>query len=123
MNTKKIKLAVIGAGGYWGNIVTRVAIGVLEAPNVIGVDVRKDSLKNLIQSLKSKDLLSDQSSLKVFTDFSLVLKDEKISHVAICVPPDLHFKIAKKFLQAKKHILLTKPMALKLNEAKKLFIQ
>ncbi len=49
-----------------------------------------------------------------------VLKNPKIDAVVIATPPSTHFKLAKKALQAGKHVLLEKPMVLSVADAKKL---
>lgn len=45
------------------------------------------------------------------------LRDEKIEAVVICLPNDLHCKVAIEAAKAKKHILIEKPMANSSEEA------
>ena len=49
-----------------------------------------------------------------------VFKNPEIDAVVIATPPSTHFDLAKKALEAGKHVLLEKPMVLSVAEAKKL---
>ncbi|MBU6415265.1 Gfo/Idh/MocA family oxidoreductase [Patescibacteria group bacterium] len=47
-----------------------------------------------------------------------VLRDPSVTNVIIATPPSTHFNLAMSALQAKKHVLLEKPMVLNVREAK-----
>jgi len=55
-----------------------------------------------------------------FDDLDSFLNCEQINAVYIASPNSLHYKQAKKALEAKKHVLLEKPFAPRLSEAKEL---
>ncbi len=54
----------------------------------------------------------DVSNWSCYSDIDDLLDDEAIDLIDICLPPDLHADIAKRALQAGKHVLIEKPMAL-----------
>lgn len=56
-----------------------------------------------------------------YTDFEDVLKDESIDVVHICTPHYLHVPMAKKALEAGKHVVLEKPVGISPDEVKTLF--
>ncbi len=110
MENQKIKVGVIGAG-YWG--------------------------KNLIRNFNSTgrslvkfvcDLLQDNlQRTKVFYPDTLLtnnyielLDDEELNLICIATPPETHFKIAKKCIEAGKNVLIEKPMCKTVREAKNL---
>lgn len=53
---------------------------------------------------------------KVYTDFDDVLNDTEIDVLHICVPHNLHKDFTVKALQANKHVVLEKPVALSRDE-------
>ncbi|WP_297337378.1 Gfo/Idh/MocA family oxidoreductase [Algoriphagus sp.] len=52
--------------------------------------------------------------------FEAMLKDERIDVVHICTPNFLHFRQAKAVLEAGKHVVCEKPLAVKIDEAEEL---
>lgn len=56
-----------------------------------------------------------------FDDLDKILSLPKVDAVSISTPPFLHYDMAKKVLQAKKHLLLEKPMAMNANQVKELY--
>ncbi|HIM30506.1 MAG TPA: Gfo/Idh/MocA family oxidoreductase, partial [Planctomycetes bacterium] len=59
---------------------------------------------------------SDHEGVAVLSDYRDVLSHDDIDIVDIVVPNRLHFEIAYAALQAGKHILLEKPMALEVEQ-------
>lgn len=55
-----------------------------------------------------------------FVDYEEMLKDPSVEAVGICVPLPLHFATAMAALDAGKHVLLEKPVAMSLAEADRL---
>lgn len=56
-------------------------------------------------------------SIGVTNDLDQVLADPQIDLVDICLPPHLHFPVAKRALEAGKHVVCEKPMVRSLAEA------
>ena len=55
-----------------------------------------------------------------FQDYHKLLADDKTDAIVICTPNNLHFEMAKEALNSGKHVLVEKPMASNLKEAKEL---
>lgn len=71
----------------------------------------------------SKKALNDARKAgvkKTYTDYEQLLQDPQIEAVIIALPTHLHFDCAKKAAEAKKHILLEKPIAKNVAEAKEI---
>lgn len=57
------------------------------------------------------------ANVKKYTDLSIMLEENKeINVVCICVPSGLHAKLTKIVAEHKRHIIVEKPMSLKLDE-------
>lgn len=54
----------------------------------------------------------DVSKLRVYEDLNEMLRDPEIDLIDVCLPPYLHPKVAIDALNAGKHVLVEKPMAL-----------
>jgi predicted dehydrogenase len=57
------------------------------------------------------------------TDLDAVLADPEVSIVSVCTPTDTHADIAIRALQAGKHVLLEKPIALTIDDAHRIRAQ
>lgn len=57
---------------------------------------------------------------KAYYDYRELLKLDSIESVHICTPNFLHFSIAKKAIEAGKHVICEKPLAISLEEGKEL---
>lgn len=53
---------------------------------------------------------------KIYTDLDQMLSDHEVETVIVCTPNNLHARQATRVAQAKKNILIEKPVALNLNE-------
>jgi len=53
-----------------------------------------------------------QISVRALADYHSLLKDPQIDAVSICLPHHLHEKVACLALQARKHVLIEKPLAI-----------
>lgn len=108
MAGKKLKVGVIGLG----------AIGKVHADayaaNAGGVEIAAvcDVLPDRV-----KDVGDKHNAPGRFTDFRQLLKQADVDAVSICVGNTLHRKVAVAALQAGKHVLLEKPMAMNAREA------
>lgn len=102
----KTRLAVIGCG-YWGkNLVRNFSdLGALEAL----VDVHAPTVQALVAKHGGRGATLDQ-----------VMADAAIEAVAIAAPAAQHYVLAKRALQAGKHVFVEKPLSLDVAEAEEL---
>lgn len=105
---KKIRAAVVGVGHMGQYHVGMYAdSGDVELVGV--VDASKDRA----------ELIAAKYNTKAFSDYSELY--DKVDVVTIAVPTSLHYKVAKPFLEKGIHVLLEKPIAKTMEEAKELF--
>ncbi len=105
-----IGVAVVGAG-YWGPNLIR---NFLSSPDtwlwsVCDLDVDR-----------AHQVLGRHTSVTVTNDLSEVLADPRVQAVAIATPAHTHFGIARACLDAGKHVLVEKPLALSSADAERL---
>jgi len=110
MNEMEIEknIAVVGAG-YWGKNHVRV-FNELAALAAIC-----DSNKKTVEGY-----MKEYRSVKFYTDFEDLLKDEEIKAVVIATPAISHYSMTCMALQASKHVLVEKPLALTVSEGEEL---
>jgi len=106
---KKVNLGIIGLGsmgkGHLDNSLK------LANANLVAVsDVSKKALK----------VAKNAGIKKTYTDYEQLLADEEIDAVIIALPNHLHLQCASKAADRKKHILLEKPIARNVDEAKEI---
>jgi predicted dehydrogenase len=102
--------AIIGYG-YWGPNLTR---NVAECP-----DLRLEALCDLDPAQLSLFNLRHPGSRAVH-DLDVVLDDPAVEAVVIATPPQTHYALALRALQAGKHVLVEKPLATRLEDAHEL---
>lgn len=72
-------------------------------------------------SQESADAAVDQGGFSYgTTDYHALLEDPEIDLIDICTPNDTHFEIFKNALAADKHIYIEKPLALNIDQARKM---
>jgi UDP-2-acetamido-3-amino-2,3-dideoxy-glucuronate N-acetyltransferase len=100
-------IAVIGCG-YWGKNVVRTFhnLGALRCV----CDVRPQVL----------DAAREQYSVQTTSSIAEVLADPEVEGVAIAAPAVQHYQLVKQALEAGKHVLVEKPLALHLAEGRHL---
>ena len=102
--TRDPSIAVIGAGGWGSNHIREQAeLGVLHS--VVDSDVSK--LARVVETYPA---------VRVTTKLADVLQSE-VKGVVIATPPNTHFALAKSLIDAKKDVLVEKPLALTHTEA------
>lgn len=106
---KRVGLGLIGLG-YIGKIHLRHSLRIDNANLIAVSDLSKKALKKA----------RDAGVKKTFTSYEKLLKDPEIDAVIIALPTHLHLQCAKQAAEAKKHILLEKPIARNIEEAKEI---
>ncbi|OGE36539.1 hypothetical protein A3B45_00455 [Candidatus Daviesbacteria bacterium RIFCSPLOWO2_01_FULL_39_12] len=98
----KLKVGVIGLG-YWGPNFVRNFIRYERTQLVWVCDISEKALKKTCQGYPY---------LKSTQNYHDLLKDNSLDLIIITTPPNSHYIIAKKALEAKKHVIVAKPLAL-----------
>ncbi len=104
---KKIKVAVIGVG-YLGKF----------HAEKYKINKKADLVGVVDSNRERRTEVSKKLNVAQYSNYKEVLS--KIDAVSIAVPTNLHFKIGKFFLENGKHVLLEKPFASTLDQAKTL---
>jgi len=63
----------------------------------------------------------DVSDLAVYSDFQQMLADPNLDVIDICYPPGMHVEATLKALQAGKHVFCEKPMALSIEDCRRMY--
>jgi predicted dehydrogenase len=105
-----IGVAVVGAG-YWGPNLVRNFVG---CPDfrlrwLCDLDIRRAEM-----------VLGPYSTVEATADLDAVLSDDDVDAVAIATPTATHADVASAALQAGKHVLIEKPLALTYAEGREL---
>ena len=103
----KVKIAVIGIG-YLGEFHAQKFKANKNADLIGIVDINKKRCKEI----------SNKIGVKSYSNYKEVI--DHVDAVSIVVPTNLHYKIAKYFIDNKKHVLIEKPFASNVTEARKL---
>ena len=76
--------------------------------------------ETLPQRLEKAKEIAFKLNAKLYTEYEKMLEDPKIHIVDICLPTPLHKTFAIKAMEAGKHVLLEKPIALRLKDAREI---
>lgn len=105
-----IKVGVVGAG-YWG-------------PNIIRNFNQIPTCEMAICCDKDEKRLAHMGRLypnvKTTTNFDDIINDPAIDAVAVCTHVSAHYPLAKRALEAGKHVLVEKPLTAKVSDAQEL---
>jgi predicted dehydrogenase len=74
----------------------------------------------LIRDKTKVSVLSEKMGCRIYTDMESFFKDGKFEIVDICLPTYLHEEMIKKALEAGKHVLCEKPLALSIQSANRI---
>jgi UDP-N-acetylglucosamine 3-dehydrogenase len=107
------RVAVLGTG-YWGTKISREYAGIAASERDFELAYVVDSFPAALEGIKREV----GSSTKLESDYHRVLEDVDAVHIAL--PNALHYAVATEALEAGKHVLLEKPMALSSRDAFKL---
>jgi len=107
----KTKIAVIGLGGM-AQLVHLPVLAKLANVEVVAVsDINKNRLRTIGEKF---------NIVKQYYDYKELLAKEEVDAVIIATPTNTHLDIALDCLNAKKHILIEKPIARSVAEAKEI---
>jgi predicted dehydrogenase len=108
-----VNVAVLGAG-YWGRKVAREYLNLEKAnPEVSLSRICDIERQNLIFCKETLNV--DKKTL--CSEYKDILCSEDIQAIHICTPNETHFKFCLDALEAGKHVLIEKPMALTARDA------
>jgi predicted dehydrogenase len=102
-------LGIIGLG-YMGTLHLKHSLKLLRADHIAVADLSRRALTRARQAGVKKS----------YTDYERLLRDPSIDAVIIALPTHLHLRSAVQAAEAKKHILLEKPIATNVEEATKI---
>ena len=105
-----IRVAVVGIG-HWGSNYLRI-LHFMEGVEVVAACDR--------QAGPLAKLEKQYPKLRMVKDFSEILQDREIDAIIIATPASTHYQLVKRSLEAKKHTLVEKPLALTVRECKTL---
>lgn len=105
----KVKFGIIGYGKF-GQCHAR-SIKNADTAELIAISARSEDTCNKARK---------EFGVSTYTDYRELLKNKDIDAVSIVVPNHLHHKVAIDSLEAGKHVLLEKPMALTLKECQEI---
>lgn len=103
----KLRVGVVGVG-HLGKIHARVYSELYAADLVAVADIDRKALERTASKYGAKG----------YTDYRDMI--DSCDAVSVVVPTDLHFQVASDFMKAGKHVIVEKPMTLKLKEAQDL---
>lgn len=104
--SKKMRFGIVGCGMIAG--VHARAIEHIDGAELFGV---------ADNSLAAANRFAQQHGVKAYADYSEMLSDENIDAVCICTPSFLHAEMAIEAMNAGKHVVVEKPMALDADSA------
>ncbi len=110
---KKLKVGIVGCGGIANGKHMPALKNVDECEMVAFCDIIAERAEKA-----AKDY--GVEGAKTYTDYKELLKDESIDVVHVCTPNRSHSFITVDALEAGKHVMCEKPMAINSEEAKKM---
>lgn len=108
MNHRLLHIAQLGAG-YWGPNLIR---------NFIQLNIQLTVCD--LDKARLKKMKSLYPNINITQNYEKILQDKNIDAIAIAIPAAMHFKFAKKALEAGKHVFVEKPLAMRTMEAEEL---
>ena len=113
MEKKLVKVGIIGCGGIANGKHMPSLKKVENCEMVAFCDIIPERAEKAAKDFGAADA-------KVYTDYKELLKDESIDVVHVCTPNRSHSFITVDALEAGKHVMCEKPMAINSAEAKKM---
>lgn len=108
---KSIDIVIVGTGDIANTMHIPIWKKIKEA-NVVGVyDINKEKAEKVARNWKIR---------RVYTDFTELLEKEQGAIIDICTPPSTHATLSVEALKTGHNVILEKPMAMSLEECKKI---
>lgn len=105
-----VRIAQVGVG-YWGKNLLRNFSSLPDVDVVAACDQQREVCESVAQQYPG---------IETTTDFSDVLRDDRIEGVVIATETPQHYTMAAAALEAGKHVFVEKPMAQSVEEASRL---
>jgi predicted dehydrogenase len=107
---ERLKVGIIGAGFIGpAHVEALKRTGLADVIGVADMDLEMAKAKAAMMGLS-----------KAYTNYQELLADDEIDVVHVCTPNHLHYQMAKLALEAGKHVVCEKPLAMNSDEAKEL---
>ncbi|GAB4223621.1 MAG: Gfo/Idh/MocA family oxidoreductase [Spirochaetales bacterium] len=106
-----MRVGVLGLG--------RVAMAHLEAVQNLSDTVTLQAVCD-VDEQRARSAAEKFQARKVYTDFTSFFRDPDLEAVIVCLPNHLHCDAVVQAAEAGKHVLVEKPMAMNLSEARKM---
>jgi UDP-N-acetylglucosamine 3-dehydrogenase len=107
MEDKILRFAVAGVGG-------------IGRSHISGIEQNKHALLTAVCDIDAELENEYTGSVKFYTDYNQMLKDEEIDVAVICVPDQIHKEYTVTALRAGIHVLCEKPMALQTDDCREM---
>ncbi len=105
-----VRFGLIGYGA-WGGHHAR-AIATTEGAELVAIAARSEKSCSIARK--------DHPAAQVYDDYRTLLERERLDVVDVVLPTYLHYEVAKAVLESGRHLLLEKPMALRVAECDEL---
>jgi predicted dehydrogenase len=115
-----VKIGIVGVG-FMG-MIHYLAARKVKGAQVVAICTRDPQKRagdwtSIQGNFGPRGTVMDLSGVTCYSDFAATLADPKVDLVDLCVPNDAHSRMAIEALQAGKHVLVEKPIALSTAEA------
>jgi myo-inositol 2-dehydrogenase / D-chiro-inositol 1-dehydrogenase len=105
-----VRFGLIGYGA-WGSHHAR-AITSTPGAQIVAIAARSEETR--------ATAVKDHPQARVYADYQVLLETEQLDVVDVVLPTDLHHEVGKAVLESGRHLLLEKPMALRLEHCDEL---
>jgi len=120
VSARSVKLAVLGAG-YWGTKLSKEYAGIETTTGDARLSYVIDSSQQALERVRKEiGQVYPSNSARYSSSLGEVLDNPEIEAVHIALPNQFHYDIGRQALEAGKHVLIEKPVALTSREAFKL---
>ncbi|MFW6138361.1 MAG: Gfo/Idh/MocA family protein [Spirochaetota bacterium] len=108
---KKVRVGIVGLG-LAGYQLHAKAYTQIEGAEIYALCTRNQQ--------KLENIAGELNVGNIYTDYREMLKDPGLEAVSICVADSLHYQFSRMAVESGKHVLCEKPLAISLDEARKL---